>query len=1576
MKFTHGTRRRAAEYEKDWVQRWKDDQTFEKSVAQRPADNAYVFYDGPPFITGVPHHGTLLSSIVKDAVPRYWTMKGKRVERRWGWDCHGLPAENFVEKQMNITDRRQIMTCPGQPAPLDKDGNPLPIISLEKYITKARESMVANSETWQGVIDRIGRWVDFTGAYRTMDKDFMESVWWAFKQLYEAGKIYEGEKVLMYDTKFATPVSKAEVTMDNDAYQTVTDPSVYVKFKLKDSMTSRKIVLNEHSKVLFVCNANAARSQMAQGFYNHYSHSQNADSAGLNPEKKWDEAPTLSDFEAMSHKPAKSSETMQEAGIDITGHKRQLLTADKLGDYDLIVNLAEKSQTPDWLRGDNVIWWNVADPRNESAEKNRMARDEIEQRVKSLLNGAVIDDTDSLSQYNFVILHGYTGSNKTNFIPWLKAELEQRGARVQAPQLPNTDNPTEVEQVQYVLDNVAFDENTVLIGHSLGGLVAMRVLEKLPHKIHHLMLVAPAILPQFYQGNDDIDTETGERKRFIDHFSYDFDFDKISSQAVHKTILQDNNDSESRKPSMRYIADNIGATLRKTVANKRHFVAEQEPFILETLLANEDSDDAFLLAWTTTPWTLPANLMLAVNPDMTYCEVKVSKGTKNVFLISGKHAYASREYYPQLKQQLEQQGYTVTIIDHINPDSPNLAENVEQLAQYDFTHAHVVTHSLGAATFLKYLQDANMTVASLTMIAPAYGVSNSSDKQWKQESGYVDLAVDLSQVRRKIAQRPTIIYSDDADVLNQGFAQLGKELGAATQYEPGKGHFFTAEKSLAPEITLPLSEKFILAEEALERTLQDEKHQPLDYEVLRRFPGGELVGKKYQPLDTGSNWPENDKIHTIYAADFVSHESGTGIVHIAPAYGEDDFELGKANGIAPFHVIDDNGYYTDSNYKGLEVWDNNKFIAKDLKEKGAVWKIEYIRHEYPFNPRSKQRIMYRAIPSWFFDIQGQKPLMLEQNEHINWFPRHLKHGRFAKNIEQAPDWNLSRDRFWATAMPVWKGDRGTVKVVGSYAELKELSGVELDDYHRPWVDDITFTIDGETFTRIDKVLDCWFESGSMPFAQLHYPFENQAKFEQNYPADFIVEYIGQVRAWFYYVHAVNAALAEIGAFGEAGTQHKNAYSNVITTGVVAGNDGRKMSKSLGNFTDPNELMDKFSADSLRFLLLSSPLLNGEDFALHDKDVGDVARKLAMIWNMYDFFTMYAEVDEFTFPYDTASSGAFLVHRITNTAHSDTPESLSRTGTENSFQISVDIDKLSNPLDIWIISRLHELVAEVERQMDAYNMPDALSPILPFLDDASNWYVRRSRRRFWKSEDDGDKNDAYRTLHYVLVRLSHLLAPFTPFLAEELYHNLTGDDESIHLKNWLPAGAVDEQIIAEMKAVRDVINDGLSQRASQGVKVRQPLLKLSMNQTDYQQLKPYEDVICEELNIKFLEELGETPDKPILDNTITPELKREGLMREVIRHVQSARKKAGLQVDDRIMLHLAVGAEPASASQPAAPGQAQPAGDAAAQLRQALTEYADTIASETLATMKQPGDALYHTTATVDGAELQISLAKA
>ena len=982
VKFQAGTRRRALEYEKELVNYWKENKTFEKSIELRSKENAYVFYDGPPFITGVPHHGTLLSSIVKDAVPRYWTMKGKRVERVWGWDTHGLPAENFVEKQLGIVDRRQIVTTADAPAPLDKDGNELPTVTLEHYITKARESMVANAATWEDVIDRVGRWVDFKGAYKTMDKDFMESVWWAFKTLYEKGKIYEGEKVLMYDTRFATPVSKNEVTMDNDAYQTVTDPSVYVKFKLENGTT--------------------------------------------------------------------------------------------------------------------------------------------------------------------------------------------------------------------------------------------------------------------------------------------------------------------------------------------------------------------LLAWTTTPWTLPGNTALAVNPELEYVEVKVGE------------------------------------------------------------------------------------------------------------------------------------------------------------------------------------DQFILAKELAPKVLVDEKKQALEYEVVRELKGDELVGLNYEPLfaDHGEN------AHKVWAADYVSAESGTGIVHLAPIYGEEDFVLAQANNIPRVHVLDDNGFYypevaeklyalmpwLDST-KPLEVWDNNKNIAKALEKAGVVWKVEYIQHEYPFNPRSKQRIMYRAIPSWFFDVQDSKPLMLEQNENINWFPAHLKNGRFQKNIEQAPDWNLSRDRFWATAMPVWKGDKGTVKVIGSYQELKDLSGVELEDYHRPWVDDITFDIDGEHFTRIDKVLDCWFESGSMPFAQLHYPFENKEKFEQNYPADFIVEYIGQVRAWFYYVHTVNTAL-----FGD------HAFNNVITTGVVAGNDGRKMSKSLGNFTDPNELMDKFSADSLRFLLLSSPLLKGEDFALQDKDVGDVARKLSMVWNMYDFFTMYAEVD----------------------------------GWEFNGEVVDPSDEVTNPLDQWIISRVHQLLQEIETNMGVYDVPNATSPILPFLDDASNWYVRRSRRRFWKSEDDADKNNAYKTLHYVLVRLSQGLAPFVPFMAEELYQKLTGG-ESVHLTDWPEVGHANELVLERMARTREIIEQGLGLRMFKDenevqIKVRQPLSKLTYGGEKLDDF--YESIIAEEVNVKEVAH-GDF-EFVTLDKTISPELRREGMAREVIRHVQAARKNAGLNVDDRITLSLHSEDE---------------------ELEKAILEHKATILAETLAENMTDESYEYNVDIKVEGAALTLSLEK-
>jgi isoleucyl-tRNA synthetase len=966
VKFKAGTRRRAIEYEKDWIKRWKQDGTFEKSVERRPQDNRYVFYDGPPFITGVPHHGTLLVSMIKDAVPRYQTMQGKRVERVWGWDTHGLPAERYTEKKLGIHSRQEVLDY-----------------GIENYINACRENMIQTGSEWQDTVDRIGRWVDFEGAYKTMDKDYMESIWWAFKTLYEKGKIYEGEKVLMYCTLDGTPLSKAEVTMDAGAYQDVTDPSVYVKFKLKD-------------------------------------------------------------------------------------------------------------------------------------------------------------------------------------------------------------------------------------------------------------------------------------------------FKQLSEQ---------------------------------------------------------NSKPTYLLAWTTTPWTLPANTAVAINQNEDYF---------------------------------------------------------------------------------------------------AYEFEN---------------------------------------------------------------------------------ENLIVAGELAGKAFTDEKHQPIKFLNKWAIDAPELIGLSYEPLfvDRGEN------AHKVWHADYVETEAGTGIVHLAPTYGEEDFLLAKEKGFPAVHTIDQNGFFTEGDWKGANVWEVNKQIAKDLKERGVVWKIDYIRHSYPHCHRCGTKLMYRAHPSWFMDIDGQREKMLEKNESINWFPAHIKHGRFEKTVEQAPDWNISRDRFWATAMPVWKSESGKTKVIGSYAELKELSGVELDDYHRPWIDNVKFSIDGEEYIRIDKVMDSWFEAGSMSFAQFHYPFENKEKFEANFPGDFIVEYIAQTRAWFYYMHAVSIAL-----FGE------NSFKNVIVTGTLAGNDGRKMSKSYGNYTDPNELMDKFSADSLRFLLLSSPLLNGEDFALQDKEVGDVARKLGMIWNMYDFFTMYAEVD----------------------------------GWEYDGNLSDPLDGLKNPLDIWIVSRLHQLVAEVEKNMDAYNIPDAMTPILPFLDDASNWYVRRSRRRFWKSEDDGDKSDAYRTLHYVLVRLAYVLAPFTPFLAEELYKNLTGDEESVHLKDWISAGNINEDTAGKMEFVREVVNEGLSERARNGVKVRQPLKHvLITSDSGLESLDDdYLEIIREELNVKEVM-LGQgNTNRVTLDTTITPELKREGLMREIVRHVQNARKQAGLNVDDRIRLSLTTEDE---------------------ELRAAIAEHTDTIAAETLANtlLQDSGKLSYETTVAVEGKELAVSLEK-
>jgi isoleucyl-tRNA synthetase len=658
---------------------------------------------------------------------------------------------------------------------------------------------------------------------------------------------------------------------------------------------------------------------------------------------------------------------------------------------------------------------------------------------------------------------------------------------------------------------------------------------------------------------------------------------------------------------------------------------------------------------------------------------------------------------------------------------------------------------------------------------------------------------------------------------------------------------------------------YILAKERLADTMKDAA-----YEIISEFKGSELVGKKYKPLFdyyyNDQNLPNRENGWQIYDAEFVTTTDGVGIVHIAPAFGEDDMNLGRAKNL-PFiqHVGMDGLFKPEvTDFPGLHVkpvedhMSTDIEIIKYLAGHSTLFHKEKYEHSYPHCWRCDTPLINYATSSWFINVTKLKPELLKNAEGINWSPEHLKAGRFGNWLEGARDWSISRQRFWASAIPIWECACGHQHMVGSVSELEELSGAKnITDIHKDKVDLITIpcTKCGGVMKRVPDVLDCWFESGSMPYAQLHYPFENKAKLEATFPAQFIAEGVDQCRTWFYYTHVVSGAL-----------KGSRAFDNVISNGIVLAEDGKKMSKKLKNYPDPLIVMEKYGADALRAYLLSSPVMLAENLNFSEKGVEESLRKNIMIlWNVYKFYEMYGE----------------------------------------NISGEIKVPTGSKAIDAWIIAKLKLLSKEVTESFEAYNLPKATRPITDFVDELSTWYLRRSRDRF--KEEGDDKTEVLITLRYVLSELAKIMAPAMPFMAENLWQKVTGynftdETKSVHLEAWSDLGVLNEtevNVLLHMSLVRRVVELGLASRDEAGVKIRQMLGSITVKSKEAVLSDDYLDLIKDELNIqKVIWEKGELDYPEIaLNTTITPELKKEGIKRELVRLINNLRKDLDLTLSD-------------------------------------------------------------------------------
>ncbi len=660
------------------------------------------------------------------------------------------------------------------------------------------------------------------------------------------------------------------------------------------------------------------------------------------------------------------------------------------------------------------------------------------------------------------------------------------------------------------------------------------------------------------------------------------------------------------------------------------------------------------------------------------------------------------------------------------------------------------------------------------------------------------------------------------------------------------------------------TKKYILAEQALERYPEFKK-----WKVIKTQSGRELANKSYKPLLKPSIIPNPKKDYKVHLADFVSTKDGTGVVHIAPAFGEDDFALGQREKLTIPLILDDDGKFMESvpwDWRGIYFKKADPKIIGELDRQGLLVKQEKITHSYPHCYRCSTPLIYMAQDSWLLKIDPIRKKLLETNKKINWVPDHFGKKRFAYNIESAPDWSISRTRYWGTPLPIWETDDGERIVAGSIKEIEKLSGQKVRDLHRPYIDDIVLkTKSGKKAYRVKEVLDVWFESGAMPYAQDHYPFENKEKFEREFPADFIIEYTGQLRGWFYSLHVLSTALMK-----------KPAFTNVAVTGVLMGNDGRKMSKSLGNYPDPRTTIEGYGAESLRMYFMGSKIMTGGDLSMNENDVRDESRLLSVLWNTYKYFVTYANL------HDWQSSNKGL-----------------RAG-----------GKSKHVLDRWIVTRLEQFISEYSTALDRFDFQASTRAIRPFVEDLSTWYIRGSRNRFVA----GDKN-ALQTLHHVLLRFSTAVAPTLPFTADTIYRNLTRatGPQSVHLQNYPVAKKTTETtLLKNMETVREVASGVHNLRAEIKQPLRQKLGTLVLKKVrGLKSNKELIELLKSEVNvleIKFDMPTNKTFTKTkigdaevFLDKIITKELEEEGLFRELLRALQSARKATGLSVGQKAKL---------------------------------------------------------------------------